>query len=32
MLESSKRIKNHLQNDFTEVYYATSVHDGLDTC
>lgn len=29
-LESCKRIKYHLQNDFTEVYYAISVHDGLE--
>lgn len=29
-LESCKRIKYHLQKDFTEVYYATSVHDGLE--
>lgn len=28
-LESCKRIKYHLQNDFTKVYYTTSVHDGL---
>lgn len=28
-LESCKRIKYHLQNEWTDVYYATSVHDGL---
>lgn len=29
-LESCKRIKYHLQNDGTIVYYATSVHDGIE--
>lgn len=29
-LENCKRLKYHLQSDFTDVYYAVSVQDGLE--